>query len=154
MLQAGAILIDVHVVFRTENKLRAIAGFFYVFAVKTVITILAIVEVVAERILEIVALEFLEMMGFFELFASGGKFLILYVGAEVYFGKLFFVIGAAELFIFKTIFFFAHTHAEETVFATYAIAEESAGMAILAILTTGEAIRFVNVDAVVAKLVV
>lgn len=67
--------------------------------------------------------------------------------------ELGFILFPAEFFIFKIVLFAFQSDAEETVFATGAITEESAGMAVLAVLAAFEAVGFVAIYAVVTQLV-
>jgi len=76
----------------------------------------------------------------------------LLVGAKIDLGEASLVIFLGELLVFKTVFFIAKPHAKEAILTSNAVSEKSAGVAVDAILRGFEAIRAVDVDAVVAKL--
>jgi hypothetical protein len=116
------------------------------------VCVLAVIEVIAGAVLEVVALKFSEGMLELPLSPPRLQLPVLFRGTETNQRSALLIFPFRELFVFEAVLLVAKSHAQEAIAATDAIAEEGARRAVLAVLTSDETVRVMHVHAVVAVL--
>jgi hypothetical protein len=133
-------LIDVVVILRSQHKLITVLAALHVFAVKAVLHVLTILQIVSQAVFRIVSVVFLKRMLKLQFPASLLALLVLRIGTKIDFLQPFLICFLCKLLVSETVLLLPESNTQEAVTAPYAVSQKRTEITIGTILTTGKGV--------------